>query len=328
MNANSKFQSWSLTWLSLLTLAALLLPGRILADDSASAQSQTTNFGPAAQSRSLNPEAERPKRLEKQRLEKRRLETGGREETQELKTRTPSASGPNTNKTQRAEADETKNQNQQKAFCKQLESEKNNLTGLANEHKDKLLENRDSRVEALKDRLEKRGERIDDRRQTFDDRREAQFKKLADRAQTDAQTQAVNAFRNTLETAVQAKRSAIDAARLAYQQGLQTLIENRGASLKTATETLRAQTESAFAQAQTDCAANLDVKTIRENLKTAVKTAREQFQGQRQNLKTYQEQIKNLRDTRDQAFKKAVSDFQAAIEKAKNDLKAALQTQS
>lgn len=334
MKTTSKFQGWTLNLVGLLAIGALLLPNALLADNGTDSASETSRSGDGSQTRNLTPNREAPKPLERKELQTRALDKKAlenrdqRAEIQNRKTRTLPPANLNSEKTQRAAGEETKNQNERKAFCQRLENEKTKLSGLANENKDKLRENRELRVETLKDRVEKRGERIDDRRQTFDDRREAQFKKLDDRAQTDAQKQAVSAFRSALETALEAKRSSIDSARIAYQQGLQKLIESRNADLVSAAQTLRAQTEAAFSQAQTDCAANADAKTIRENLQTAVKAAREQFQNQGQNLKSYHDQIKTLQDSRDQAFKKAAANFQAAIEKAKNELKAALQNPS
>lgn len=201
---------------------------------------------------------------------------------------------------------------------------------------DERFANFDARLEAKRtetaNRIETRQNEFDarltEKRAKWDANRDEHFAKLEEKAQTDVQKQALLAFRETVTAAISARRAAIDTANQNFREGVQDAIASRKSAVDTATTTFRNSLKAAFDKANSDCQAGVDPRTVRENLGTDLKAARDKFASDRQEIEKLKTPMETLINTRKEAIKKAIDDFKAAIEKAKTDFKAAFPTSS
>lgn len=176
------------------------------------------------------------------------------------------------------------------------------------------------------ERKEQRDEKLSDVREKHDDNRDSRYDRLTAKAVTDAQKQAVADFRASMESAVSARRAAVDAARTAYWNGVNQLVDSRQGSLTQLVDTYAAALESALATAKSECAGGVAPATAREHFGTALRTANTAFVEGRKAIERFGPQVKALAETRNQAVKKAMTDFRTAAEAARAKLKAAFAT--
>ena len=201
----------------------------------------------------------------------------------------------------------------------------------------KLVERADSnktlwgqkRIDVLKKITTNRQEAIDRlfaARALADANRKEAYNKLSAQATTTSQKQALNTFKSAVEAAVKARKTAVDNALKTYQEGVLTLANSRNdASLALLTK-LRNDIKAAFAQAKADCAAGKDTQMIKTNLLSSMRTAREQFTAERQKTNDLKSQLEALKSARNTAIRNAMQEFKQALERAKQDLKAAFNT--
>jgi hypothetical protein len=150
------------------------------------------------------------------------------------------------------------------------------------------------------------------------------FSKLEKRASTTAEKEAVAAYRAAVSKAISDRREAIKAATDAYRSGLDKAMAERKTAISKATADYNASVKAAYEKAKADCAAGLDEKTIKSNLKTALAAAHGKLVKDRQGIEKLKVDIKPLLEVRQKAMEKIKADFKAAMEKAKADFKAAL----
>ncbi|NTW61630.1 hypothetical protein HGB24_03015 [Candidatus Saccharibacteria bacterium] len=138
---------------------------------------------------------------------------------------------------------------------------------------------------------------------------------------TDAQKQAINTFKTNMETAETAREATIDAARLAYRDGLKTLLTNQQQTLTNAAIAYQEAISNAFKTASTSCSS--DSSTI-TTLKAAIKDARETLETSRESNKDT-DAIKTLATTRNtaiqnanEAFKQSAAEYAATLATALN----------
>jgi hypothetical protein len=175
----------------------------------------------------------------------------------------------------------------------------------------------------FRERWEKQDSDLDTKRDKWDDNREDQYSRLRERATTEEQKQAVEAFKNSIQVAISARRSAVDAALSVYRQGIEQAFTSRKSSVDAALDVFRNSIKTAFNQAQTDCAGGTDFKTIRQDLKAGLKTAREKFVSDKQAIEKTGPSVSGLVTAKNQAIQKAFQDFKTATEQARTALKTA-----
>lgn len=149
------------------------------------------------------------------------------------------------------------------------------------------------------------------------------FTKLEERAQTEAQKQAVAAFKVAIQSAIETRRAAIDAAVQAFHEGGESAFESRRAAIEKAINDRSTALKDAIEKAKSDCVAGTDIKTVRATLSEAVKAAQNNFKSAREAEQALKSEIEKLKSDKKTAVEKAVNDFKAAVEKARVELKAA-----
>lgn len=189
----------------------------------------------------------------------------------------------------------------------------------------KLVNLDSKRSERDKKLGEKRAEidqKLGENRQKWDSNRAEHYAKLQEKADTDAKKQALLNFISAVDKAIADRRTAVNAAQDAFRNGIDKLLTSRGTKADQITAEYKKAIEDAVAKAKSDCSDSSKSATIRQELKDALKVARQKFTSDKQGIDKLGEQVKTLIDVRKAAFEKAKADFQTAMNKAKADLKA------
>ncbi len=159
----------------------------------------------------------------------------------------------------------------------------------------------------------------------YDKNRTEQIAKLAARATTTAQIDAVLAFKNAVDKAVAARRNSVDGAVKIFREGLNTVLDARAAAISQSAAEFKAAVDLASAKAKKDCASGVDSKAVRANFNTDLQTAQETFASHRKAIDQIDVKVRSLINARQVALDTAYADFAAAVQKAGEDLKKALQ---
>lgn len=196
---------------------------------------------------------------------------------------------------------------------------------------DQRIANRDAKLEEkrariadiIKTRQTKRDVKIAEKRAKWDANRAEHFAKLEEKAGNDEQKQAALDFKEAMSEAISIRRAAINQAIQDFRQGTKEAIASRKASADSAVLALRTSIKSAFEKAESDCDTGIEARTVRENLRADLKTAKEQFTIAKQGIDKLGVQKEILIDQKKEAINKAIDDFKTAVETAKADFKAA-----
>lgn len=193
----------------------------------------------------------------------------------------------------------------------------------------KLNEKQQDISQRLKERRDERTAKVAEIRGAATDRLEDRFKKLEDRAATDAQKAAVVQFQRDVQTAVAARKAGIDKAMQDFHKGLEDARVGRKNVVAAAVAKFTATVRAAVQKAKTDCAsATADEAAIKQALEDAIKAAKTKLQEDLKSVQRVGEQIEALNEARKAAFKKAHDDFRTAIEAAVKRLRETLPAQS
>lgn len=196
---------------------------------------------------------------------------------------------------------------------------------------DQRFSNAQSKLEAkreeISNRIEKRRERrdakLEEKRARWDVNREEHFTKMEERAQTDEQKQAVVVFHRAVTEAIKARRAAIDGAIQNFRDGVDNVKLLRKSTIDEIVNNFREDVRAAFDKAESDCGSGVSPGTVRQNLHSDLKTAKEKFVNDRQSIEKLSTDMEPLIEAKREAIKKAIEDFKAVIEQARADFKAA-----
>ena len=187
---------------------------------------------------------------------------------------------------------------------------------------DLAKEGRD-RLPRLEEQWQKHMTDLEERRTQRDTNLDQHFGKLEERAKTEAQKQAVAAFRTAVMSAIDARRTAVKVALDAFHSGVKSILEVRKTAIEKAFADRVAAFKAAAEKAKSDCLAGIAPKTVRTAFTSSLKSAQGQFATARRVSDDFKKTLEKLKTDKKAAFEKAHSDFKVAIEKAKADLKKA-----
>lgn len=187
--------------------------------------------------------------------------------------------------------------------------------------RDKLTELRESRLSKLEDQRTARSERIATHRQKFDQSVTEHLERLRKRATNQAQTVAVTEFEKTIKDAMDTRRTAVDAARQKFLEGVKSAVASRRAALDVAAESYRTTVTAAVAKAVADCASGTDPSTVRSELQTSIRDAKEDFREARVNAEKVGPTVSMLTKERRDSVSNAKDEFRKTVEVARNKLK-------
>lgn len=199
---------------------------------------------------------------------------------------------------------------------------------------DQAIADREAKIQAShkerQDNLAKRRSEQDARRSENrarqDKNRQEHYAKLEAQATTDAQKQAVAAFKATVERANAAKNTATDAATQEFRQSVEQTIASRKSAVDAAVGAFKSARTATVNKARSDCATGVDQGTVRETYRASMKAAQDNFKNDRQTIEKLGDSLEPIRAGQKQAVAKAIAEFKTAMEKARADLKAAFQT--
>jgi hypothetical protein len=170
-----------------------------------------------------------------------------------------------------------------------------------------------------------RDAKLDAMRNTQDKKRTEAATRLMGKARNDAQKAAVSAFDAAIAAALTTRREAVNAANAAFRKGLDEARISRKTAVDAAVKTFKEAVTAAEAKAKTDCAADgADAAKIREAMTASISAARRQMQTAVQAAEKVGSQVSDLTKTRNDALRAAQDAFKTAVEKARNDFKAAV----
>ncbi|HLN19000.1 MAG TPA: hypothetical protein VK255_02405, partial [Patescibacteria group bacterium] len=202
------------------------------------------------------------------------------------------------------------------------------ISDLANREQERLTQrtkNSGDRFQNWQQKTTEKDSELANLRSSWDDNRNDQFKKLEEKATTDAQKKAVADFEAAVKAAIAARRTAVDAAITTFREGVKKLISDRSESVSSGFSAFTKAVQAAYGTAKSDCANSKDPATIRTTLRNSIQAARAKFHSEKTSAKVGGN-IQTLIDARRTAVNKAMTDFKAAMEKARTDLKKAFPT--
>ena len=208
-----------------------------------------------------------------------------------------------------------------KGFCAKINEITSRIDQRIAEKETKLKIKWQQRANNLESRRASRDMQRVENRASRDTSYEERYKKLEARATTESQKQAVAVFKAASESAIIARKSAIDTAINTFKQSTDQTIASRKSAIDTAINTFKTAKMAAFEKAKADCAAGIDGKITRETLRSSMKSAQEKFKSDRQAIEKIKDSLELVRQDKKQIFEKAISDFKLEMEKARNDLK-------
>lgn len=187
-----------------------------------------------------------------------------------------------------------------------------------NARKNTLDQNRAARDTKLKAAQDAWQQAITAKRAQWDQIRADNFKKLEQKATTDAQKVAVTAYEQAVADAVSTRRSAYDAAHKAFQASLAKAISDRRSMINSQISTLQDQVNTNLTTAIANCTSQgraaitqlrMDIKSDRQSFTAGVKTD----DKVRLEMAQLQATRKLADNTADQAFRAAMKAAREAL---------------
>lgn len=210
------------------------------------------------------------------------------------------------------------------AVCLRLETANGAIRTKLTESKDRWDSRKLERSENWTEKTASLQDKLEQKRLEADDKRDDLVEQLKSKYPDDEQREAIESFQSTVEKAVADRRLAFDTAHKTFRDGVASALQSRHDAFKTALATQKTAIDSALAKAKTDCAAGVEPATVRTELQTAIKEAREQFQTDRAEAEKVKTQMETLRNARREAVKKAQDKFKETLADARKTLKEVL----
>lgn len=210
-----------------------------------------------------------------------------------------------------------------KMICQNIQKFQQNLNKRLTDRQERLDSRLEDRTQKVKDFKADRQDALVKFRETRDGNFRRHYEKLLERAKTDAQKTAVNEFKTTMNAALVARRTTVDAANRAFQEGLKTAWASRKTAIENARKEFAASVDAAKKQAAADCSNGLSAGTIAEKYRAALKAAREKLVSDSKASPKIADALDQLKETRRAAIEKAFGTFKLALESAIKKLKTA-----
>jgi len=186
------------------------------------------------------------------------------------------------------------------------------LQGKKDEHKTKFAAGRTERHDAL---ATKRSE--------GDAARKTQFDALSARASTTEQKSAVTTFTTEVERLISVRRTAVDAAIKAFEDGAAALQSEADSAVGSLSSGVQTDVAAAFDAAAASCTAGKTGAEVVTELKTAMQAMHTKRVGDKGTY-NFKDKFEALRATRKASVEKAMADFKTGMDAARTTLKASL----
>lgn len=211
-----------------------------------------------------------------------------------------------------------------KALCNRLGNLYEKAVERITDKDGRITQKRDEMKQKLDEHWQIRGSKLTEKREKWNENRADHFIKLEEKAQTDVQKQAIITFRQAMEAAIAARRTAVDKAITDFRQGVENIKATRQSAIDAAKSVFRNSVKLAYEKAQSDCPGSIDAATLRLNLKNSLQAAKAKYQSDLQAAEKLKTNMEELTLTRKASIEKANQDFRTVVEKARSDFKAVM----
>ena len=214
-------------------------------------------------------------------------------------------------------------------FCTGVATKLGDATNKVQAARDKATAAQADRATKISDNRAKWDQELAANRAKWDQQRQDNFAKLEAKATTDAQKAAVKTYEQTITDAITKRREANDAARTTFRKGVDDAVANQKSTVNAQIVIMQNAISTAVTSAEAACTSGTaNAATIKTNLQTAIKNAKDTFNNARKNDGALGEKIKALAQTRNDAIKANDAAFEATAKAAREALKAAFGTQA
>lgn len=222
-----------------------------------------------------------------------------------------------------AEGTTTHETKTEKGFCTRISTVSTKIADQITTTEARQLKNQQDRANKITKKESDADAKRAEGRTTADGKRAGNWDKMATKATTDAQKAAVATYKQAIQDAVTARRTAVDTAVKTYRDGLTTAMTGHSTAIEAAMATFKTSVTTAVTKAQADCTAGVASKTVSASFNKAVADARVILKDAKKAAETASG-LTALKQTRDTAIKAAEATFKTATEKARADLMLAL----
>lgn len=207
--------------------------------------------------------------------------------------------------------------------CTQLSSQADQIQARLTERISQLTQKRTELEAKIQQQITERTTTRTTKRAEIDAKRLTSWESLRANAETPEQKAAVEKFITAIQNAVKIKRASIDKIIADFRAGLKAEKSERKTTTDTALNDYKSSVSSLISQVKADCAAGKDAKTIRETFRNGVKEVKEAFKNSRKSPEKFRDDVTPLKETKKAELKAVIDNFQASIEAAKAELRAA-----
>lgn len=179
--------------------------------------------------------------------------------------------------------------------------------------------------EDLENERNGRDAKREEARSEADQSRSEGYARLAERADSKNEEDAVKQYGKRIEKAVDDHREAIDEALAEFRSGTDALFAKRRAALQSTRETFTVSVEAAVKELEADCLGGVATATLLSDFKTGLKTARERLATDKKSVVALGTEMKTLVEERRKSFSLAATAFQTELTAANVELMVAFQ---
>lgn len=203
----------------------------------------------------------------------------------------------------------------QKNFCANMVERTAERQNDFTERQNDFTARKTERLEERKVSRAENDEELASKRTAASERRAKMYQNLMNKATTDEQKEAVETFKTTVEKAVKEREAAIDAAKLAFRNGIDAARTSRKTDGTDALAAFKATMQSALSEAKSDCEAGQDQGTVRSEYLATLAEARKTLQEARKE-NGIGDTVSELAKTRAAAVKEALTTYKNTLEAA------------
>lgn len=220
----------------------------------------------------------------------------------------------------KAAREETKVQN----MCERISDLNQKFEQKTSQQENRVRTRQEERLQTWSEKSGKIEANLEVSRKNWDENRDKQFSRLEERAQTEKQKQTVSDFEVAVKDAVATRRTTVDTAKDTFQEELKKIIETRQGEIESLVASSKSKRQSALEIAKNACAENgANAETVRTALRNSLQATRTAIQTDKQNVTKIGTSVQSLIQSRRTKIEKAMSDFKAAMEQARIQLKKA-----
>jgi Fe-S cluster assembly scaffold protein SufB len=212
----------------------------------------------------------------------------------------------------------------QNKFCEKISNLAEKISQRFSEKQNRVQIRAQERLSKWEDNQNIQEARLTKLRSARDANLEESLNILQERAPNEAQKTAVNKFRETMRTAIETRRNAMDETNSTFRNSVKKLNETRKSDLNENISAFIDAQKKALEKATSGCQNEINPVAARNSLHSALNLAKTNYNVQKQNRERIKTQMEALIQTRKKVIEKTNTDFKSIIEQAKIELKKAL----